>query len=71
MAIKKKNKADIEAGRVRITGFLKKSEYRNMKASMEKMGVYSEASYVVVAITSFNQHILDNKNKKPSSEENG
>jgi hypothetical protein len=71
MAIKRRNKADIEAGRIRVTGFLKKSEYKNLVDAMELLGIHNEATYVTMSIVSFNQHTIGFKNKKPSSEENG
>jgi hypothetical protein len=71
MAIKRRNKADIEAGRIRVTGFLKKSEYKNLVDAMELLGIHNEATYVTMSIVSFNQHTIGFKNKKPSPEENG
>lgn len=71
MTAKRRNKADIEAGRIRVTGFLKKSEYKNLVDAMELLGIHNETTFVTMSIVSFYQNTLGFKNKKPSSEENG
>ncbi len=70
MKKQKTDKLNGEYGLVRMSTRVKRSIYKQAIESMEILGINNESTYLSMALSRFNQHILD-KNKKPSSEENG
>lgn len=50
-----------EAGKIRVTGYLKRSEYKRMIVIMEDNGFHNEATFIAMGVSKLIQELSNKK----------